>query len=95
MKYNIEERQKIHKMMQTYGTDPFTGRCYVEELDVKYNRQNKTYDVSIPEDLFEKHIWLEDFLDKDMPNNHRFSNISHIYMIKPIDEENYIVFRRV
>lgn len=95
MEYKTTERERIHKLMNQYGTDPFTGDCYVEELDVNFDSASKTYNVRIPKSLFEKHIWLKDFLYDNLPPNRKTSNISRVYMIKPIDEEDYIVFRRV
>jgi hypothetical protein len=85
MKYNTEERDHLRKMAHIYGTNPFNGKCYVEEVTMQ--KKGQVYYIYMHESVAEKYLIPQEFLDEH----------SHtLLMIKPVDgDDNYIFFRRL
>lgn len=85
IKYNTEERDNLRRMAQIYGTNPFSGKCYTEEI--KVHKMGGYYNILVPEKVAEKYLIPEEFLYEDTHT---------LLMIKPVDgDDNYIFFRRL
>lgn len=85
IKYNTEERDRLRKLAEIYGTNPFTGECYTEEVDIR--KKGPIYYIYMHESVAEKFLIPQEFMDQA---DHK------LLMIKPVDgDDNYIFFRRL